>query len=126
MCNSSSSPTVTNSILWGDRSYEIYNDAGSSPSVTYCNVQGGYTGTGNINADPMFLDPDGPDNVPGTEDDDLHLKSASPCIDIGTAAGAPDTDIEGKPRPLGTGYDMGAFEFQRTAMPWIPLFLLED
>ena len=122
-----SSSTVTNCILWGDTPQEIYNSASSSPPiVTYSDIQGGYPGTGNINADPMFLDPDGLDNILGTEDDDLHLKSGSPCIDTGTATGAPDTDIEGKPRPLGKGYDMGAYEFQRKAMFWTPLLLLGD
>jgi len=123
MYNYSSSSTMTNCILWGGSPEEIY-DLSSTLSITYSDIQGGYTGTGNINADPMFLDPDGLDNIPGTEDDDLHLKSGSPCIDTGTATGAPDTDIEGKPRPLGKGYDMGAYEFQRTAIPWIPLLLL--
>jgi len=120
-----SSPTVTNCILWGDTPQEIENYQ-SSPVVTHSDIQGGYPGSGNINEDPMFLDPDGQDNILGTEDDDLHLKSGSPCIDAGTANGAPDTDIEGKPRPLGEGYDMGAYEFQRTAMPWLPLLMLGD
>jgi len=111
MENSSSSPTVTNSILWGDSPDEIYNSAVSSPSVTYSDIQGGYTGTGNINADPLFVDPDGPDNIPGNEDDDYHLTAGSPCIDTGTSSGAPDTDLEGKPRPQGAGYDMGVYEF---------------
>jgi len=110
MYNRHSYPTVTNCILWGDTPIEIEN-YDSSPVVAYSDIQGGYAGTGNINADPMFLDPDGPDNVIGTEDDNLHLKSGSPCIDTGTAIGAPDTDIEGKPRPLGKDYDMGAYEF---------------
>jgi len=123
MLNYLSSPTVTNCILWGDTPQEI-TDSSSSPSVTYSDIQWGYEGTGNINADPMFVDPDGLDNVVGTEDDDFHLKSGSPCIDAGTATGAPDTDIEGKPRPVGTGYDMGAYEFEfAKAMPWIPLLL---
>ena len=123
---SSSSPTVTNSILWGDSSQEIYNYAGSSPSVTYCNVQGGYTGTGNINADPRFVDPDGPDNISGNQDDDFHLKPNSPCIDSGdnSASTLPATDFEGDDRRIdnpwvtdtGNGarpiVDMGADESQ--------------
>jgi hypothetical protein len=121
----SSSPTVIDCILWGDTPEEIYNQQ-SSPVVTYADIQGGYAGTGNINADPMFLDPNGPDNIPGNQDDDFHLKPNSPCIDTGRASGAPDTDIEGKPRPLGNGYDMGTYEFLVTALPWVPLLLLHD
>ena len=128
MYNLQSSPTVTNCILWGDSPDELYNSSSTS-SVTYSDIQGGYAGTGSINSDPMFLDPDGPDNISGNEDDDLHLTERSPCIDTGTSSGAPDTDLEGNIRPQGTGYDMGAYESpfaKPKAMPWIPLLLLED
>ena len=129
MYNRSSSPTVTNCILWGDSPPELSNYQ-SSPVVTYSDIQRGYAGTGNIYADPRFLDPDGPDNVPGTEDDDLHLTEHSPCIDKGTSSGAPDTDLEGNIRPQGAGYDMGAYESpffaKPKAMPWIPSLLLDD
>jgi len=38
---------------------------------------------GNVNADPLFLDPDGIDEVAGTEDDNLRPGPGSPCIDAG-------------------------------------------
>ena len=38
-------------------------------------------GGGNINADPLFVDDDGADNITGTLDDDLRLLPGSPCID---------------------------------------------
>jgi hypothetical protein len=113
---SSSSPTVTNNILWEDSPDEIYN-LGSSPIVTYSDIQGGFTGTGNIDADPKFVD---------AANEDYHLQQGSPCIDTGTPSGAPATDLEGNPRPQGAGYDMGAYEFllaKTTAMPWILLLL---
>jgi hypothetical protein len=125
-----SSVTVTNCILWGDESLvEIENFDTSSCSVTYSDIDwwsGTYPGTGNINAEPMFVDPDGPDNISGNEDDDYHLSAGSLCIDAGTSSGAPNTDLEGNPRPQGAGYDMGAYEFQlakTTAMPSILLLL---
>jgi len=71
-----SSPTITNSILWGDTAQngaEIYVEW-SSPIVTYCDVQGGWSGLGNIDADPLFVDP---------ENGDFHLQPNSPCIDTG-------------------------------------------
>jgi len=104
--------TVLNSIVRG-------NTAGSNPNVpagvtiTYSNIEGGYAGTGNINADPLFADAAG---------GDYHLQSGSPCIDMGTNIGAPLTDYEGDPRPIdGDGdtvatADMGADEYVPTSV----------
>ncbi|MCK5174625.1 MAG: hypothetical protein KAR47_14625, partial [Planctomycetes bacterium] len=88
---------------------------------------------GNIDADPLFVDSDGPDNTPGTEDDDLRLMRFSPCIETGDYAAVPaDTedidddgntgelvpwDLDRRPR-IADGdckvpalVDMGAYEF---------------
>jgi parallel beta-helix repeat protein len=43
---------------------------------------------------------------------DFHLSPGSPAIDAGTSSGAPARDIEGNPRPVGGGYDIGAYEVQ--------------
>ncbi|MGA1841792.1 MAG: MopE-related protein [bacterium] len=97
-----SSPTITNCILWNDSGSEIYKYGYSSnPIVTYSDIQGGYSGTGNINQNPMFVNPDA---------DNYHLQSGSPCIDAGTGSGAPANDIEGNSRPCNE-HDMGAYEF---------------
>jgi hypothetical protein len=45
-----------------------------------------------------------------TASDNLHLRPGSPAIDAGSAAGAPNVDYEGYPRPYGAGYDIGAYE----------------
>lgn len=47
--------------------------------------------------------------VPGS---DFHLLDTSPAKDTGTSTGAPSSDIEGNPRPVGGGFDMGAYEVQ--------------
>ncbi|MCA9428078.1 MAG: hypothetical protein KC994_23570, partial [Candidatus Omnitrophica bacterium] len=65
---------------------------------------------GNIDADPLFVDP---------ENGDFHLQAASPCIDAGTDTGL-TTDFDGNPRPIGR-FDMGAFEF-----PYLRSDLNED
>ncbi|MHC4646359.1 MAG: right-handed parallel beta-helix repeat-containing protein, partial [Planctomycetota bacterium] len=95
-----SNPTVTNCILWGDVPNEIVNNHNSNPAVTYSDVQGGYSGTGNINADPMFADADG------------RLLPGSPCVGAGNngAPGLPAEDMDGNPRIIGNFVDMGAFE----------------
>jgi parallel beta-helix repeat protein len=87
-CSQYSSPTLTSCILWADTPGEIYADSGS-PVVAYCDVQGGWTGEGNINADPLFVDPVGPDGVPATQDDDFRLSPGSPCIDAGDSTAVP-------------------------------------
>jgi hypothetical protein len=47
--------------------------------------------------------------VPGS---DFHLLTDSPAVDAGTASNAPSIDLDGNPRPVGTGYDLGAYELQ--------------
>ncbi|MHC4590861.1 MAG: choice-of-anchor Q domain-containing protein, partial [Planctomycetota bacterium] len=111
-----SSPTVTNCIFWANG---IAGSSGSSV-VTYSIVQGGYPGTGNINVDPMFVDPD---------NGDFGLLPGSPCIDAGDNTAVPEgitTDLDGNPRFVDDpglcdfGHtdgdnpvvDIGAFEFQ--------------
>jgi uncharacterized membrane protein YgcG len=44
-------------------------------------------------------------------DTDFHLLPTSPCIDTGTAQGAPADDADLLPRHKGAGFDMGAFEY---------------
>ncbi len=42
---------------------------------------------------------------------DLHLRAGVPVIDAGSAESAPLIDIEENPRPNGSGFDLGAYEF---------------
>ena len=80
---------ITNCIIW-DVVDEIWNYDDSTITITYSNVQGGWPGEGNIDADPRFyypgcwLDPNTP-NEPSddvwVEGIDYHLRSDSPCID---------------------------------------------
>jgi hypothetical protein len=41
---------------------------------------------------------------------DFHLSATSPAGDAGTSAFAPNVDMEGNARPMGNGWDIGAFE----------------
>jgi len=95
-----SSPTVANCIFWADSPDEI-RYSGGSPTVTYSDVQGGYSGDGNIDNDPLFVDP-----AAG----DFGLQPGSFCIDAGDWHDAPETDILGVIRPQGDTFDMGAYE----------------
>ena len=112
-------PTFLNCLLWdegddgGGLHAKRFNDINSSGPVhiQYCAVRGGvnipvdYAGVIENNVDiddPEFEDPD---------NDDYSLSFQSPCIDEGTDVSAPDDDITGGGRPVGQGYDIGAYEF---------------
>lgn len=132
--------SVTNSILWGDgddllgvqvQHWQSYGQPAPAPTITYSDIQHGCTteiveqtegngdnypctsdATGNIDADPMFIDP---------SNGDFSLNLGSPCIDAANGDIAPELDVEGNPRnddpdSPNTGIgppwaDMGAFEF---------------
>jgi len=85
-------PDINNCIIWG-------NDSGALEAndynVTYSCIEGGYTGTGNIDSDPCFVD---------DVNDDYHLTWASNCVDWGDpnfVEDANETDIDGNPRIMG-------------------------
>ena len=101
--------TLTNDILYGDSGTEFtfvadnYGFTGITATTAYCDIQGGYTGIGNINADPLFVVPPFMGGFP-----DLHLQYSSPCGGAGTASGAPTMTIDGMTRP--SPPSIGAYE----------------
>ncbi|HEY1249865.1 MAG TPA: S-layer homology domain-containing protein [Thermoanaerobaculia bacterium] len=115
---SSNSNTVSNSIFWGDSAGEICTGVClGSASVTYSDVQGGFAGTGNVSADPLFI------QAPS----DLRPGPGSPAVDSGSnfaVTGGVIVDVVGLPRffddpdvpDTGVGLpgtpivDMGAYE----------------
>lgn len=117
---------LANCIIWGNSSNPIRN-LSSTPTIKYSSIQGGYSGTGNINADPLFVRNPSPgvDGTWGTADDDygdLRLRAGSPCIDAGNNAAVQvgvTTDLAGNPRivdapgvrDFGERVDMGAYEY---------------
>jgi len=101
--------------IFRDGGDEVWNDDGSAVVITYSNVEGGFTGAGNIDGDPLFADADGVDDVVGTEDDDLQPVAGSPCIDAGDNSAVPawiETDIAGRVRIMSDTVDMGVHESQ--------------
>jgi len=133
-----SSPKLINCILWGNTAPSgaeialrdmIPDPHPSTITISYSNVKGGPAGVylhpnctlnwgeGNINADPLFVDPC---------NGDYRLLLGSPCIDAGNKTTIPadttdldgdgDTtesipwDLDGNPRIVGNEVDMGAYE----------------
>ena len=90
--------------IFFDSGDEIWKNEETDISITYSDVQGGWTGIGNIDDDPLFAD---------VTVDDFHLLPASPCIDAGDPAyiALPnETDLDGNPRVVNGRIDMGAYE----------------
>jgi parallel beta-helix repeat protein len=95
--------TIVNSILWNNQATK-YSQYSGNTTISYSNVQGGASGTGNIDEDPLLVDP-------GMSD--FHLTHPSPCRNVGNnkAAGLPALDFEGDPRITHDVTDMGADEY---------------
>ena len=79
---------LINDIVWGAGSQFLCNPAGLC-NVTYSNIQGGFTGTGNLGSNPLFVNPSA---------DDFRLGSGSPCIDSANGDVASPNDIVLIPR----------------------------
>jgi hypothetical protein len=107
------SQPILNNIIWQN---EIYMSDYALPEeydIRFNDIQGGWPGQGNIDADPLFADP---------ENCDYHLESqagrwdastrswvkddlTSPCIDTGN----PDSDWKTELWPHGKRINMGAY-----------------
>lgn len=77
-----SSLTITDCILWGNTPDQIYLAYGDSPTISYSDIQDGYTGTGNIETNPLFMS--------GLMGDFYLMQTTcgqlgnSPCLNIGS------------------------------------------
>ena len=115
-CENNSTPSLINCIMWNNFPQEIYFSQFSNPVsviISYSDIQDGFAGIitndngfvnwleGNIDADPIFVDPIEPSQAP-TDEGDFHLQPGSPCID----AGNPDPQYND---PDATRNDMGAY-----------------
>jgi hypothetical protein len=121
-----SSLTIVNTVVWGDSPNEIIFNS-TTINSTYSDVQGGWSGAGNIDSDPCFAN---------TSSGDYHLKSqagrwnpssqswvidanTSPCIDAGNP-GCPLGDEPGDANNV--RIDMGAYggtaEASKTPANW--------
>ena len=87
---------ITNNIIWGNVSTLIIPSC-SDFYVSFSDIEGGWEGHGNLDLDPMFLNPD---------IGDFSLLHSSPCIDAG------DPSFTNIPWG-GARRDMGACEYDK-------------
>ncbi len=110
LIETSSVVNVVNGVIWGNGT-----EVSGSADIRYSDIEGGWAGIGNIDADPLFVDAAG---------GNYRLSSSSPAIDAGDSTfTCLPTDLDGNPRFLddpdtadtGVGplsiLDMGAYEF---------------
>lgn len=67
----SSQAQIRNNIIWGNTAANAPQIQGNTGTVTYCCVQGGWTGTGNLDTEPLFAT------------SDFILDETSECVDAG-------------------------------------------
>jgi predicted outer membrane repeat protein len=85
---------VYNTIAWDNDGYPGFS---APPTTAACNIDDG--NNAGVNLDPLFISP-------GTN---YNLLPSSPAIDA--CSTGLSTDLFGRNRPVGTGYDMGAYEW---------------
>jgi len=120
-CDENSSPSLVNCILWNDYPQEVYfNYYNNSNTITilYSDIEGGEidivtnnNGTvnwldGNIDNDPLFVDPSNGDYHLSWINYPIQDTTMSPCIDTGD----PNSSLD----PDGTTADMGAYYFNQS------------
>jgi hypothetical protein len=98
-------PQVLNCIIRNNQSGDFFRQGGSFNNVNFCCLSQSHAGTGNIVADPVFVNPADPD--------DLHIDETSPCKDAGDPDGSygDEEDIDGEDRIVSGRVDMGADEY---------------
>lgn len=128
---------IHNSIFWGNTAGTgLQIEATDLITIQYSDVQFGSAGigitgsgavnwlTGNIEAPPLFRDPDGEDGDPADWDDNDYTldgdASLSPAVDAGdnSIIGHQAVDQGKNPRIANCVVDMGAFEYQPNISDW--------
>ncbi len=106
-----------NSIIWGNTATLEGAQLDAATQACYCCIQNwDRGGEGNISENPLFLDPDGPDDDPDTCEDNVYrLFPNSPCIDTGSNRDVQtDSDFDSNLRIADGGksltVDMGVYE----------------
>ena len=107
---------LTNTIVWGNRSRTGTAQQVDYATATWCAIEGGYEGEGNISLHAENAGSNAAYNYPyfvSPEDADFRLMGESSCIDAANdTASRSMVDIAGSPRVYGEHQDIGCYENQ--------------
>jgi len=98
ICTNNSTPTIINSIVYGNTNQPVWTNA----TITYSDVEDGFSGTGNLNIDPDFSSM-------------YKISACSGVINLGSTDAnmlLDDKDYFGNDRVINVVVDMGAYENQ--------------
>ena len=111
----SAHPEVVNSIIWDNTPTAVSLFGSGQIDIRYSDIDGGWDGEGNIDADPLFTDANSADST---------ITEQSPCKDAGLA----DTDGDGEDDITdynGIAPDMGAFEITIPAVTGLTVYTFD-
>ena len=115
--NTTSGSRVENNTAYNNGTYGIFVGDSATTTTVKNNIARsnnndlGLTNTtssNNFTTDPLFV------NAAGK---DFRLQASSQAIDKGTAISGLSIDFDGKPRPKGAAFDIGAYEYQGSGSP---------
>ena len=113
--STTSGTTMENNTLYNNGTYGIFVGNGATISTARNNIAysnninlslTNTTSSNNLTTDPSFVNAGGKN---------FHLQSTSNAIDKGTTISGITIDHDGKPRPKGSQFDVGAYEYQGSA-----------
>jgi len=110
--HTSSGSRVENNTVYNSGTNGIFVGDGATTATVKNNISHSHsnnlkltnaTNSNNLTSNPLFVSASGKD---------FHLQSSSPAIDAGTSISGISSDYDGKPRPSGAKFDIGAYEYQ--------------
>jgi len=90
--------------------YPASSTISADHTLFWGNADNGIVGTNPVYGNPRFLNPAG---------GNYHLGPGSAAIDVGVTEPTITADIDGDPRPIGAGYDIGADEARFVYLPLV-------